>query len=121
MDTNVLIIGFAFSETVGSALCPSGKKKIVTIRMRNTIIASPIKTALQPSAVAIKPPSVGASNGESPITRINNEKIRALCVAERNLDHARPNPSTQPPGLDETQYDKARTFALCAPMHVTTQ
>jgi hypothetical protein len=79
IDQNVASIGPALSEIPGSGGCPSGKKRMTTINIKNVRIARTRKTHCQPNPVAINPPNVGASRGDNPMTSTNNEKILALC------------------------------------------
>ena len=115
-------MGFAFNETLVSGLCPSGRKKIVTIKIRNTISANTINTQRHPSPVAIKPPRVGASNGERPITNINKENTLALCSTgkkSRTMASAATH-ATQPPSACKKRSATSASvdWACIHPMHV---
>ena len=122
MEKKVSNMGFAFNETLVSGLCPSGRKKTVTIRIRKTIRASTINTHRHPNPVATKPPRVGASNGESPITSISNENTLALCsTGKKSRTMARAaTQATQPPKACKNR-SATSVSVLCAcihPMHV---
>ena len=122
MEKNVSNIGLAFNETLTSGLCPSGKKKIVTTRIRNTMRESTINTHRHPNSAAMKPPRVGASNGERPITNINKENTFALCsTGKKSRTMARAETqATHPPKACKNR-SATSISVLCAcihPMHV---